>query len=315
MYTGPQIVWVAYPSMDARSVSVTGAHHRSCRRPAAGVGDAIMGEAAAAMARPGYTIRGGQADADRLARQAAVMASATRAFLTRAGLRPGWVCLDVGCGDGQVTVELARAVGPRGRAVGLDVDADALAIARQAAQQAGVAASFVCADATRPVTRRAFDLAYARLLLSHLVEPVAALRVMRAAVRPGGVVAVEDLFTGTLRSDPPAPALDRLQDVYSATVRFHGGDPTIGPRLPALLATAGLAEVREELVANPMTTVEEKLFLAELVDNMRQAMLAARAAGAAELEELRAAVAGAARDPGTVFYQARMHQVYGYRRD
>ena len=128
MYTGPQIVRVAYPSMDARSVSVTGAHHRSCRRPAAGVGDATMGEAAAAMARPGYTIRGGQADADRLARQAAVMASATRAFLTRAGLRPGWVCLDVGCGDGQVTVELARAVGPRGRAVGLDVDA--LAIAR-----------------------------------------------------------------------------------------------------------------------------------------------------------------------------------------
>jgi 2-polyprenyl-3-methyl-5-hydroxy-6-metoxy-1,4-benzoquinol methylase len=82
------------------------------------------------MARPSYTIRGGQADADRLARQAAVMAPATRAFLTRVGLRPGWACLDVGCGDGQVTVELARAAGPRGRAVGLDLDPDALTIAR-----------------------------------------------------------------------------------------------------------------------------------------------------------------------------------------
>jgi ubiquinone/menaquinone biosynthesis C-methylase UbiE len=66
---------------------------------------------------------------------------------------------------------LARAVGPGGRAVGLDLDPDTLAIARQAAQRAGVAASFVCADATTPVTRQTFDLAYARLLLSHLVEP------------------------------------------------------------------------------------------------------------------------------------------------
>ena len=123
------------------------------------------------MARPSYTICGGQADADRLARQAAVMAEATSAFLARAGLRPGWACLDVGCGDGQVTVQLARAVGPGGRAVGLDLDPDALAIARQAAQRAGVAASFVCADATTPVTRQTFDLASARLLLRHLVEP------------------------------------------------------------------------------------------------------------------------------------------------
>ena len=53
--------------------------------------------------------------------------------------------------------------------------ADADRLARQAAQRAGVAASFVCVDATTPVTRQTFDLAYARLLLSHLVEPVAAL--------------------------------------------------------------------------------------------------------------------------------------------
>ena len=48
-----------------------------------------------------------------------------------------------------------------------------------------------------------------------------------------------------------------------------------------------------------MTTVDKKLFLAEPVDNMRQAMLEARAASAAELDNLRTAVAAAARDPGT----------------
>lgn len=114
---------------------------------------------------------------------------------------------------------------------------------------------------------------------------------------------------GVGRCRPPGPpALERLQEVYSATVRFHGGDPTIGPRLPALLATVGLSDVGEQLVANPMTTVDQKLFLAELVDNIRQAMLEARAARPGELDDLGAA---AARDPGTVFHQARIHRCTG----
>jgi Protein-L-isoaspartate(D-aspartate) O-methyltransferase (PCMT) len=65
-----------------------------------------------------YTIAGGLADARRLARQAQVMETATMAFLTRAGLGAGAAALDVGCGDGQVTIAMARRVGPRGLAVG-----------------------------------------------------------------------------------------------------------------------------------------------------------------------------------------------------
>jgi ubiquinone/menaquinone biosynthesis C-methylase UbiE len=260
-----------------------------------------------------YTIAGGLADAQRLARQAHVMAAATEAFLSRLGLAPGWACLDVGCGGGQVTVAMARIAGPSGRAVGVDVDVEVLELARQAAKRAGVKAEFLRADAVRPISGEAFDLAYARLLLSHLVDPAAAVRAMRKEVRPGGTVAVEDLFTGTLRSEPPASALDRLQEVYCATVRFHGGDPTIGPRLRALLSATGLEDLHEETVSNPMETVEEKLFLAQLVGNMRASILEAEAATAEQIDELEASVAEAARDPTTVFYQARIHQVSGRR--
>jgi SAM-dependent methyltransferase len=260
-----------------------------------------------------YTIAGGLTDAQRLARQAHVMAGASRAFLSRVGVAAGWACLDVGCGDGQMTIVMAQAAGPSGRAVGVDIDAGALELARDAASRAGVRAAFERADAARPIATETFDLAYARLLLSHLVDPAAAVRAMRAALRPGGTVAVEDLFVGTLRSEPQAPALDRLQEVYGATVRFHGGDPTIGPRLRALLSASGLEDVREETVVNPMTTVDEKLLLAQLVRNMRAAILEARAAADAEIRELEADVEQAARDPATVFYQARIHQVSGRR--
>jgi len=109
------------------------------------------------------------------------------------------------------------------------------------------------------------------------------------------VVAVEDVFVGTLRSDPPAPALDRLQNVYSATVRFHGGNPTIGPRLCALLSAGGLKDVREEMVVNPMQTIDEKLFLAQLVRNMRASIIRAGAATDAQIDEHEASVEQAAR--------------------
>jgi len=260
-----------------------------------------------------YTIAGGLSDAHRLARQAHVMAAASGAFLARVGLADGWACLDVGCGDGQVTIALAEAAGPSGLTVGVDIDGGALDLARAAAARAGVPATFERADAARPVASGTFDLAYSRLLLSHLVDPAAVVRAMRAEVRPGGTVAVEDLFVGTLRSEPGAPALDRLQEVYGATVRYHGGDPTIGPRLRALLSASGLEDVREETVVNPMTTVDEKLFLAQLVRNMGAAILEAGAATDAEISELAADVEQAARDPATVFYQARIHQVSGRR--
>jgi len=241
------------------------------------------------------------------------MAGATQTFLADTGLRAGWRCLDVGCGDGQVAIAMARAVGPDGRVTGLDVDAGALEIARGAAEAAGVTVDLVMGDAGSPPVREAFDLAYARLVLSHLADPAAALVAMQDAVRPGGVIAVEDLDTGTLRAEPPSAALDRLRDLYAATVLANGGDPAIGPRLPALLGAAGLRDVRERTVVNRMEAAEDKVFLVELIDNMRPAMLDAGVAPAAELDDVRRGVDRVARDPGAVIHQARIHQVQGRR--
>ena len=260
-----------------------------------------------------YTIRGGRADADRLARQAEVMAGATGALLDAIGVQPGWACLDVGCGDGQVSVELARRVGRTGRVMGVDSDAQAIELAREAAEASEAPVTFVCCDIRELRETEHFELAYARLVLSHLTDPAAALRAMHVALRPGGVVAVEDLFTGTLRADPPAAAIDQLQKVYSATVRHHGGDPTIGPRLVAMVTASGFEDVREIVVTNPMTTVDQKLFIVELLDNMRPAIVGAEAATESELDEIRLGLERSARDPGSVFYQAQIHQVWGFR--
>ena len=65
---------------------------------------------------------------ERLRILSAVMGPGTRDLLAEVGIPPGSSCLDVGCGGGDVTVELARAAGSSGRAVGVDLDRTILEI-------------------------------------------------------------------------------------------------------------------------------------------------------------------------------------------
>ena len=184
-----------------------------------------------------YAIQGGAAEEHRLAVLAQVMSGATTRLFGEIGVTDGWVCLDVGSGGGQVSMALAGLVAPSGSVTGVDIGETAVVHAAASARELGVEnVRFEQADAAALPYQDRFDLAYARLLLCYLTEPVAALRQMAAAVRPGGVVAVEDVFTDTLRSEPATPALDDLRRIYGATVRAHGGDPTIGPRLPTLFS-------------------------------------------------------------------------------
>jgi ubiquinone/menaquinone biosynthesis C-methylase UbiE len=77
-----------------------------------------------------YAIRGGQSGRERLRVLSHVLQAGTFDFLDKVGIRPRMVCLDVGCGGGEVARELAKRVGAVGRVVGLDIDAAQLQIVR-----------------------------------------------------------------------------------------------------------------------------------------------------------------------------------------
>ena len=88
--------------------------------------------------RPAYAIAGGHTGRERLRLVSRVMADSTRRLLDDAGVRSGSSWLDVGCGGGDVSVELARRVGAHGRVVGVDLDPVKLDIARDEAQCLGL---------------------------------------------------------------------------------------------------------------------------------------------------------------------------------
>ena len=100
--------------------------------------------------------------------------------------------VDVGCGGGTVTLELADRVAPA-TVVGLDMDEIKLGLAAGEAARRGIAnAEFRTADVTAWDEPDSYDLVCTRFVLQHLRDPAGLLRRMWAAVRPGGVLVVED---------------------------------------------------------------------------------------------------------------------------
>jgi ubiquinone/menaquinone biosynthesis C-methylase UbiE len=158
-------------------------------------------------------------------------------------LRPGLELLDVGCGPGTITVDLARRVTP-GRVVGLDVSADPLAEARAAASAAGVDVTFEVGDVyALEADDDSFDVVHAHQLLQHLTDPVAALREMARVCRPGGVIAVRDVDYGAFVTFPADAGLDRWLDLYHRVARRNEAEPDAGRRLLSWAHAAGLRNV------------------------------------------------------------------------
>src|SRR5919202_6020122 len=105
--------------------------------------------------------------------------------------QPGQRVLDIGCGFGDTTQRIAGLVGPGGEAVGVDVAPRFIATARAEAEEAGVDnARFLVADVQTTPFEDRFDLAFSRMGTMFFASPVAALRNVRAALVPGGRLAM-----------------------------------------------------------------------------------------------------------------------------
>ncbi|HSR21945.1 MAG TPA: methyltransferase domain-containing protein, partial [Candidatus Eisenbacteria bacterium] len=124
-------------------------------------------------------------------------------------LAPGTSLLDIGCGPGTITVDLAARVEP-GTVVGVDADAGVIAQAAAEARRAGVHVEFRVADAYQlDVDDGTFDVVHAHQVLQHLRDPVTALVEMGRVCRPGGIVAARDSDYAAMTWSPAEPALDR----------------------------------------------------------------------------------------------------------
>jgi SAM-dependent methyltransferase len=152
--------------------------------------------------------------------------------------------LDVGCGPGTITVDLAARV-PGGEVVGIDAAGDVLELARQEADRRDRGnVRFETGDVYHlAFDDGAFDVVHAHQVLQHLSDPVGALAEMRRVCRPGGLVAARDGDYGGMLWFPEDPELTEWRTLYQRVARALGGEPDAGRRMLSWARAAGFAAV------------------------------------------------------------------------
>ncbi len=155
-------------------------------------------------------------------------------------IEAGQSLLDVGCGPGNLTIDLANRVAP-GKVVGVDLSEVVLEDARRDAAAAQVTnVEFQVADAYElPFEDDSFDVVHAHQVLQHLSDPIRALREMRRVAKPGGVVAVRDADYAGMTWYPPIPGLDDWRALYHEVTEADGNDADAGRKLLSWVREAG----------------------------------------------------------------------------
>lgn len=206
-------------------------------------------------------------------------------------LKPGLSLLDVGCGPGTITLDLAARLNP-GRVTAVEVTADALELTRAEAARQGVDnIDFAVADVhALDFPDDSFDIVHAHQVLQHVADPVRALREMRRVTKPGGIVAARDSDYAAFTWFPAVPELDEWLALYRKVARSNGGEPDAGRRLLSWARAAGFTDVEAGASTWCYATGETRSWWGGMwADRIVQSDLArqAVASGAATEDELR----------------------------
>ena len=192
-----------------------------------------------------YVLGHSDDEMQRLMEQGRFFGDLTASVLRVAGIGEGMRVLDVGCGAGDVSFLAASLVGPSGDVIGVDRSAEATALATHRATAAGLTnVRFLTEDVTDLSLDSPVDALVGRLVLMYFADPAVVLRRLLSMVKPGGIVAFQELDMDGVDSEPTSPLFDTAAQRIRETFSRAGSDPRTGLKLPRIFGEAGLPAPR-----------------------------------------------------------------------
>ena len=211
---------------------------------------------------------------ERLIRQAARIAPYTERLFREAGICTGQRVLDLGSGVGDVSMLLARIVGPSGEVVGIERDACSIARAEARVAEAGLRnISFTQADVNQIVADQPFDAAVGRFILMFLPDPASVLRSLTRLVRPGGILAFQECsFVVFLAFAQRFPLWSTLLAAIHETFLRSGVNPEMGIALYQVFQQVGLPAPAMHMETPLGSDANFTSLVCDLVSSMRPLM-------------------------------------------
>ncbi len=237
---------------------------------------------------------------------------------SRAGFSAGHVLLDVGCGPGWASLDMAAIVGPGGRVHAVDRSRrflEALEAERSRSGIGNLLTHEIDLD-TGPLPDLRADGAWARWVFAFVKRPRDLAGRLREALRPGGSVVLHEYFDyAAWRMAPRVAELEEFVTAVMESWRAQGGEPDVGLDLPGWLTESGF-DVRDLRTHVSLVSPADPIWqwprsfvevgLSRLVD---LGFLPAGRAG-----EIAAAVAAAERNPATLMVTPAVVEILAVRR-
>lgn len=190
-----------------------------------------------------YTLGRTSHETTRLIEQSRIYGESTHRLCKRAGITAGMRVLEIGSGAGDVALTLAELVGPTGKIVGVDVNAEILDTARQRATDAGIQnVEFIASDARDLVFSEKFDAIVGRFVLMYMADPREAFATLITHLKPRGIAAFQEpeytLYPAFLH--PDTPLMNQLITWILDVFKHSGAHLDMGIGLYQAFVDAGL---------------------------------------------------------------------------
>lgn len=220
-----------------------------------------------------YIISGGKEGKNRLNIIANVLEPYTRELLLNAGLKSASSFLDAGCGGGNISMLVAKLTENKCRVTGIDFDNDILKLAKEDAVRENANIQYLQKNIYEIDFENEFDFVYTRFLLSHLKEPLEAIKKMKDAAKPGGKIIAEDIQMSRQFSYPDNDAFNRYSKLYLEAVKRKDGNADLGSLFPALFTDAGLKIVAMDIIQPVCVSEEGKRIAYETLDKIKSSLI------------------------------------------
>jgi ubiquinone/menaquinone biosynthesis C-methylase UbiE len=258
-----------------------------------------------------YIIDGGIKGSDRLK----VLSHATwpfsKDFLIKAGIQKSVDVLDLGCGNGENTLKIAAIKTTHGSLTGIDADPTNIEIARKESESKQISANWINLNLETEFPReQKYDFIYLRFLISHVTDTKKLLSNAKSILKPGGVIAIEDVDFDGHFCHPPCQSFDRYVELYKKSGQLRGADPLIGPKIPELLNIAGFSNPQFSVALPVFMEGDGKLMALLTLNNIQSAIISSKLINEAELQKITEELEAFTADQKSMMSLPRIFQVW-----